>query len=173
MKGEKKKELKPLSYHLTPSFPRSLCPGINACMVCGKKSIKFSCPKCKLVAYCSEACRKVDASIPASSPTPGHCVEVCEALKGVASSSEEADRSELEVRLWACWVWGGLRKQRLSEPEGRRYHQRGVFFCCKGGTTRLPPSPPSNLPSPLPPPELPHNALKSPSLPPLLHNRRI
>ncbi|GMI24857.1 hypothetical protein TrRE_jg547, partial [Triparma retinervis] len=74
----------------------NLCPGINACMVCGKKKINFPCPKCKLVTYCSEACRKVDSCIPASSPTPGHCVEVCDALKSVASSSEEADRSELE-----------------------------------------------------------------------------
>ena len=54
------------------------------------------CPKCKMVCYCSAVCMKADATLPLSSPLPGHCVEVCDALRSASSEGEDADRSELE-----------------------------------------------------------------------------
>eukprot|EP00520_Triparma_pacifica_P015617 CAMPEP_0118666358 /NCGR_PEP_ID=MMETSP0785-20121206/19168_1 /TAXON_ID=91992 /ORGANISM="Bolidomonas pacifica, Strain CCMP 1866" /LENGTH=355 /DNA_ID=CAMNT_0006560655 /DNA_START=96 /DNA_END=1160 /DNA_ORIENTATION=- len=75
-----------------------LCPGLNACMVCGLPTTMF-CPKCRMVSYCSKECLKSDACVPMSSPTPGHCVEICDALRSSSSNvndEEEGDRSELE-----------------------------------------------------------------------------
>lgn len=79
----------------------SLCPGHNACMVCGLSTPTppVSCPECSSVVYCSEKCREVDRRNFQSTDeedAQGHTSTVCAMLKKIRSPDRDSCRSELE-----------------------------------------------------------------------------